>query len=299
MNEKKRKEAETYSEEKRFFDSPNRRSVRQFAESRALSNRIETIENAIKILEVEDSELVRSEALIAPPPPEEIVKKPGGKDFSTLNQFLVKTEQKVQGVPTSFKDLPKSKPIKRKTSPKEIKQDLLDRVVERHLPQEVKVRAVKKVLNNRMKKAKTQREVSYEVSSKSNSVFVEVKFQGEVIGLARAYGDNIPMSEVVHSYQCSEDLIDISYEYPEVMKGEEIRILEVNVASLDKSYRQEGIGTKMYENLIDGWRSQIKRPFVIIPERCSSHGSTSKMALRVWKSLKKKYPSSGFCIVIP
>ena len=144
--------SKTNSAEDRFFDSPNRRSVRQFAESKSLSNRMETIQNAVRYLDIKDPDLLMSEAIIAPPPPTEIVKKPGGKEISTLNQFLVRTEQKVDGVPNSYKDLPKSKPLVRKPSREELEQDLVKRVVERYLPQEMKNRAVKKVLRNRKKK---------------------------------------------------------------------------------------------------------------------------------------------------
>lgn len=140
--------------------------------------------------------------------------------------------------------------------------------------------------------------VRFEVSTTSTSVFVQVFDGDQVIGLARAYGDEITMSEVVHTYHCSDDLIDISYEYPEVMDGEQIRLLEVNSVSLEKDYHGMGIGKQIYNHIIAGWKKQTRMPFVIIPEKCSVSGSTSKMALRVWKSLKREYPSSGYCVVI-
>lgn len=140
--------------------------------------------------------------------------------------------------------------------------------------------------------------LNFTTKTTPTSVFVEVKDQGEVIGLARAYGDSISMMEVVHTYQCSDDLIDISYEYPQVMDGENLRILEVNVVSLSKEYHGVGVGSSIYQKLIKGWSDRIEKPFVIIPEKCSMYGSTSDMALRVWKSLKKRHPSSGLCVVI-
>ncbi len=140
--------------------------------------------------------------------------------------------------------------------------------------------------------------ITYTAKTTSTSAFVEVKDQDKVIGLARAYGDSISMMEVVHTYQCSDDLIDISYEYPQVMDGEDIRILEVNVVSLSEDYHGKRIGSEIYQKLIEGWSKRVRKPFVIIPEKCSVSGTTSDQAMRVWDSLKRKYPSSGLCVVI-
>lgn len=144
------------SAEGAFFDDPTKRSVRNLAESKALTNRVETAEKAVETTEVKkDPQLIESEAIIAPPPPEEIVKKPGGKELSTLNQFIVKTEEKIKGVPTCFEEAPKAKPpmsVVEKTDKKEVKKDLVERVVERHLDKKDKVQAVKKVLQEKKDK---------------------------------------------------------------------------------------------------------------------------------------------------
>lgn len=140
--------------------------------------------------------------------------------------------------------------------------------------------------------------ISYHVKATSTSIFIEVKDDDVPIGLARAYGDSISMMEVVHTYACSDDLIDLSYEHPQIMEGEDIRILEVNVVSLSKDYRGQGIGKEIYNQLIKGWAKRVRKPFVIIPEKCSVSGSTSDMAMNVWKSLKREHPSSGYCVVI-
>ena len=142
---------EAQSAESAFFDNPTKRSVRNLAESKAISNRLETVEKAIESGEMKkDDKLIESEANVAPPPPEEIVKKPGGKELSTLNQFIVKTEEPIKGVPESYEETPKAEaPLKNPTT-KEIKEDLIKKVVERHIEQKDKVKAVKKVLKDRM-----------------------------------------------------------------------------------------------------------------------------------------------------
>ena len=141
--------------------------------------------------------------------------------------------------------------------------------------------------------------IKYFVDAKPSTDCVSVKVEddGELIGLAYAYGDSISMTEVGYSYHCDDDLIDISYEYPQVMDGEYMRILEVNNAKLKNDYHRQGIGKLMYHHLMMGFHKKIKKPFVMIPDQCSS-GQTSHMARRVWNSLKKQYPSSGYCLVI-
>ena len=146
-------EEQAPSAEGAFFDDPTKRSVRNLAESKALTNRVETAEKAIETTEVKkDPQLIESEAIIAPPPPEEIVKKPGGKELSTLNQFIIKTEEKIKGVPTCFEEAPKAKPPVTKETKTEVKKDLVERVVERHLDKKDKAQAVKKVLQEKKEK---------------------------------------------------------------------------------------------------------------------------------------------------
>lgn len=140
------------SAESAFFDNPNKRNVRQFAESKAITNKVDTVKSVVKNQEtVKSDELIKSEALVAPPPPEEIVKKPGGKELSTLNQFIVKTEEDIKGVPDSHDETSKAEAPLKNPSKKEIKKDLIDRVVERHLSQKDKVKAVKNVLKEEIK----------------------------------------------------------------------------------------------------------------------------------------------------
>lgn len=142
------------SAESVFFDNPTKRSVRNLAESKAITNKVETAEKAIQSGEMKkDEKLIESEAIIAPPPPEEIVKKPGGKEFSTLNQFIIKTEESVSGVPNSFKDAPKAKPPTTKEKDKtKVKKDLVEKVVERHIEKKEMAKAVKKVLQDKKDK---------------------------------------------------------------------------------------------------------------------------------------------------
>lgn len=148
---------ETQSAESAFFDNPTKRSVRNLAESKAITNKVETAEKAIQSGEMKkDEKLIESEAIIAPPPPEEIVKKPGGKEFSTLNQFIIKTEEKIEGVPTCREEIAKSKPITKDKTKSEVKKDLVKRVVERHISKKEMANAVQKVLQDKKQKGEIE-----------------------------------------------------------------------------------------------------------------------------------------------
>jgi hypothetical protein len=96
--------------EEYFHDNPKKRETREYAQADALSNDPPVAVKAIKEMDspAESVSEARAEAKAAPPTPNDIKKKPGGKQFSTLNRYLVVTEQPgVRGVPTHRDDLPK------------------------------------------------------------------------------------------------------------------------------------------------------------------------------------------------
>ena len=100
------------SAESHFFDHPKKREVREFADSKALSNVPATAVKSVKETDNSDRTVseARSEARKAPPTPTEIRREPGGKEFGTLNRNLILTEQpNVRGVPEGREDLPRSK----------------------------------------------------------------------------------------------------------------------------------------------------------------------------------------------
>jgi hypothetical protein len=141
------------SAESAFFDNPTKKNVRQFAESNAITNKVETAEKAIASGEMKkDPKVIESETIIAPPPPEEVIKKPGGKEFSTLNQFIVKTEEDVKGVPQKYEDIAKSEVITKNIDKNQVQKDLVKKVVERHFNQKDKVDAIKTVMQDKAKK---------------------------------------------------------------------------------------------------------------------------------------------------
>lgn len=101
----------TETAEKDFFDDPKKREVREFARSNALSNAPSVAGKAVKDMDnaTVSPGKAKAEAKNAPPTPKDIRKEPGGKQFSTLNRYIVETEQpKTKGVPQGREDIPKA-----------------------------------------------------------------------------------------------------------------------------------------------------------------------------------------------
>lgn len=98
------------SAEGHFYKAPKFREVREFAETGAITNIPAVAAEAAKEenLDLPKRQTV-SDALGAPPTPEEIKKAPGGKGVSTLNRLVVDSEDpKVEkAVPANKTKMPK------------------------------------------------------------------------------------------------------------------------------------------------------------------------------------------------
>ena len=98
------------SAEHYFFDNPERREVREFAHSKAPSNVPAIAQSSGTEMGLTKSETREdvARAKIAPPTPTDIREKPGAKEFSTLNRYLVETKQPTDaGVPKGYAEVRK------------------------------------------------------------------------------------------------------------------------------------------------------------------------------------------------
>ena len=79
-----------------FYKAPDQRAVLDFADSNAISNIVEVAEKASEEdhLDIPESEAV-AQAEEAPPTPTEIVEEPGGAAVSTLNQYVIESNDPV------------------------------------------------------------------------------------------------------------------------------------------------------------------------------------------------------------
>ena len=70
-------------------------------------------------------------------------------------------------------------------------------------------------------------------------------------------------------------------------------------STLWPEYRRKGLGSALYEAVIDALKSKPGGPHYLIPHGCwGGMGNTSPDAQRVWKKLWSRYPSSGNVIVV-
>jgi len=73
----------------------------------------------------------------------------------------------------------------------------------------------------------------------------------------------------------------------------------VTQSTLWPEYRRKGLGSALYEAVIDALKSKAGGPHFLIPHGCwGPMGNTSPDAQRVWKKLWSRYPSEGDVIVV-
>jgi DNA-binding ferritin-like protein len=89
-------EKQAATDEGYFYKAPNQRAVLEFARSNAISNDVAIAEKASKDdhLDISEAKAV-AEAKAAPPLPTEIAKEPGAAAVSTLNQYVIKSDDPV------------------------------------------------------------------------------------------------------------------------------------------------------------------------------------------------------------
>ena len=105
------------SAEGHFFDNPQYREVRQFADSGAITNYPSAASVAVRYMD--NTDLTEPEAVRdshqAPYTPEENRENPGSDEFHTLSRFLINTEQtEGQGIPQSRDDIARHPMLKLK-----------------------------------------------------------------------------------------------------------------------------------------------------------------------------------------
>lgn len=134
---------------------------------------------------------------------------------------------------------------------------------------------------------------------------VEIKWDGYLsVGSSTASFKKYTQDEIEYFF-CYEEMGDLIEIMPKKLIGSDgkIRVVEVLSSHLMEHYRGRGFGLSMYEQIISSALSANgNAPFLFIPNYCNSTdpipGKTTQEALRVWKSLAQKYPSSGDVILI-
>lgn len=131
-----------------------------------------------------------------------------------------------------------------------------------------------------------------------NLVTILLKVNNTEFGAVDGYYNTYKRIENFHCYSDIQNLVEI---YPQVLEKDlSVRIAEVDNSNLHDEVQGKGFGVKIYLEYARGqWEDNGGKPFILIPQECNDiGGSTSDKAFRVWKSLARKYPSSGDCVVI-
>jgi len=148
--------------------------------------------------------------------------------------------------------------------------------------------------------------VRYRVKASSNGIMVAAYEGAKRVGHIDAFPVPYPEQK-----RCGKDVWKLLGRYPEVEDtssprwtpddGEErtnTRALAVGHAFItDESKRGLGIGGAMYLAIMVEWFHRTG-PFLFMPDDCGPAGSTSAAAKRVWKSLARRFPSSGDMIAV-
>jgi len=102
------------TEEHRFFDNPQAREVREFSDTRALSNDPTVALNAVDKADSpdRDKEKAVQQAVKAPPTVKDNLNQEASKSFSTLHRLVVETAEDEPSLPKSFKEAPKAQKVK-------------------------------------------------------------------------------------------------------------------------------------------------------------------------------------------
>jgi len=102
--------------EELFFDNPQKRGIREFAETGAVTNEIPVAKTFAEETSLSETprEVVQ-DAKQTPDTPNEVLEStPGSAQFSTLSQMLVETAEPISGAPEGRDDLPKHPKLARR-----------------------------------------------------------------------------------------------------------------------------------------------------------------------------------------
>ena len=152
------------------------------------------------------------------------------------------------------------------------------------------------------------KKVKFKIKKEYTSTAIIVYYGRKRIGACVAsevYGIEYINKEL----KCQSDVEKLADQHPQVwdekgawMGREEgyvpaPRIYQVHTSVVEDPHTGKRIGLAMYRALASVLFKE-HGPFIFISNGCSTVGSTSKEAQRVWLSLSRNLPSSGTCVAI-
>ena len=86
-------------------------------------------------------------------------------------------------------------------------------------------------------------------------------------------------------------------DYRALRKALDVRSLplyRLGMSNLEPEYHHQGLGIMLYEAALSGLGED--QPIAIVADVATKGGTTSEMALRVWKSLKRRWVGRGLIV---
>ena len=105
--------------------------------------------------------------------------------------------------------------------------------------------------------------------------------------------------EDISKFNCGKEMVTLINQTPKLIDSEgDVRVVEVTFSQLREGHRGKGLGLLMYEKIIEeAFLANKNMPFLFIPNYCHRRSTTNE-ALRVWKSLARKYDNDGDVLAI-
>lgn len=164
----------------------------------------------------------------------------------------------------------------------------------------------KKIANRYLKQSsqvtfKMTYEEDFDDGPYSSLHMVEAFFEGEEVG---TFGGSLNLKDQneFKKYTCYRDMWSLVAQNPSLVNSEnKVYVFEVHSSLLEEGFQGQGLGVKGYLRLAQHifQKKTNRTPFLFIPNYCHEVGSvTSPEARRVWKSIARRYPSSGDVVVI-
>tara|TARA_B100000927_G_scaffold286761_1_gene278721 strand:+ start:159 stop:788 length:630 start_codon:yes stop_codon:yes gene_type:complete len=139
----------------------------------------------------------------------------------------------------------------------------------------------------------------WDMDSDSLTSVIEAYSKDKMIGEFEATVSLVDINDFTE-YVCYHEMKELVTENPSLLRPDgKVYVVEVLSSFLDQDYRGRKIGTEGYLRLaryVFEKRTQ-RKPFLFIPNYCFA-SRTSDQALRVWKSLARRYPSKLDVIMI-
>lgn len=143
------------------------------------------------------------------------------------------------------------------------------------------------------------RESGWDIDSDSLTSVIQAYSEDKLIGDFEATVSLVHMDEL-DEYVCYEEMAELVSDHSALLNPDgKVYVVEVINSYLEEGFRGRKCGLEGYLRLAHYvFERRTKRvPFLFIPNYCNSN-PTSDHALRVWRSLARRYPSKDDVVVI-